>query len=105
MGGRGASSSKSTGINNEFTRIRTMLKEFDYIKQREADEFMEGIRDEITYAKQDYEENGITDKEQLQKRMKRRMRNYIGGRYMFQDGRHNDEIMDIADKIAKKIYK
>jgi hypothetical protein len=37
--------------------------------------------------------------------MRRRLRNHIGGRYMFQDGKHNDEIMDISEKIAKKIYK
>lgn len=104
MGGRGSSSGK-TGIENEMLRIRNMLKEFDYVKPREADEFIEDIKDEIRYAREDYKEKGITDKEQLRKRMKGRLRNHIGGKYMFQDGRHNDEIMDIADKIAKKLYK
>lgn len=104
MGGRGASSG-STGINNEMSRIRNMLKEFDYVKPREADEFIESVKDEIKYAKEDYEERGITDKEQLRKRMKGRMRNFLGGKYMFQDGKHNDEIMQIAQNISKKIYK
>lgn len=104
MGGRGASSG-STGINNEMTRVRNILKEFDYVNERETNEFIESIKDEIKYAKEDYEERGITDKEQLRKRMKGRIRNFIGGKYMFQDGRHNNEIMDISEKIAKKIFR
>ncbi|MBS5722176.1 MAG: hypothetical protein KHW50_07365 [Clostridium sp.] len=104
MGGRGASSG-STGINNEMTRIRNLLKNFDYVNAREANEFIEDVKDTIAEAKELYEEREITDKEQLQKKMRRRLRNHIGGRYMFQNGKHNDEIMDISEKIAKKIYK
>jgi len=104
MGGRGASSG-STEINNEMARIRNLLKNFDYANAREADEFIENVKDTIAEAKEIYEENGITDKEQLQKKMRRRLRNHIGGRYMFQDGKYNNEIMDISEKIAKKIFR
>ena len=104
MGGRG-SSSGNTGINGEMSRVRNMLKEFDYVNERETNELIESIKDEIKYAREDYEERGITDKEQLRKRMKSRMRNFIGGKYMFQDGKHNDEILDISKKIANKIFR
>lgn len=104
MGGRGASSG-NTGINTELSKVRNLLKNFDYINERDRDEIIEDIKDEIRYTKEGYEEKEITDKEVLRKKMKSRMRNFIGGKYMFQDGKYNDEIMQIAQNISRKIYK
>lgn len=104
MGGRGASSS-NTNINSEMTQLRSMLNEYDYISKSDTEEFIEDVKYEIEQRKELLAERGITDKDEMRKRLTRGMRNYIGGKYMFQDGRHNDEILKITQGIAKKTIK